>query len=205
MNPRYWLLFLFACSLTWAAPVASWNFEKGINSDDGNIEMRLTPKTTLSEAHSIVMSGGTNTTPVGIRAVKLYPELNPKGDWSVTIRFQLDKEALAKNPEKKMMVLIDQKFQFWPPAGKTDAQFHSGFAILLIRRGENFWAPAAYIGYGDKSAMASGITRNFADGKIHTVACRFSTKGELAFELHRFVDIVYAFEPREHYSARRRL
>ena len=177
------LLVLLACRVLLAAPVASWNFEKGVNSDDGRIEMRTYGKTSVAEDHSLVMTGGTNAAPVGIRALKLQPELNPMGDWAVTVRFQLDKEALAANPDKKMMVLVDHKFHFWPPAGKTDAQFHSGFALLLIRRGANFWAPATYIGYGDKSGMASGITRDFADGKPHTLACRFSTKGEIAFEI----------------------
>ena len=163
------------------SPAILWNFADGSpDADGGKIIMKLMPRSRITPEHTLLISGHSNTVPGGLRADRIYPELTPSGAFRLLIRFQIDAAAMTAQPDKKLMVLADNKSNFWPPAnGGIPA--NSGFGVVLEKRGERYWAPAVYLGYGEQSAKVSGVTADLQDGKPHTLEVLFSGTGDVTF------------------------
>lgn len=128
---------------------------------------------------ALVVSGGTNTVPAGLRTKQVATWLAPEGDFSISVRFKLDLAKLDTLPNKSLMMLADCKGDLWPPADRKYPGANSGFGIGLFKKTNRSWNPNFFFGYGDHSYSVLAPPVAIDDEKFHDIICRYLVRGEV--------------------------
>ena len=152
-----------------------WDFSK----NSYPLEMMKNGKSSSVQNGLLMVGGGSNTSPEGIRSKEIAKELSPEGDLSITIRFKLDNAQLDKMPQKTLLMLADCKGELWPPVSRKDAVAHSGFGVGIYRKSNRTWDPNFFFGYGDHSYSVIAPSIEIPDENLHTLTCCYFMRGEV--------------------------
>ncbi|MDD4728246.1 MAG: hypothetical protein PHN55_05800 [Dysgonamonadaceae bacterium] len=153
--------------------IAKWNFQNGkIEESNQRFTGKLRGETILGKDHqgnsALILTASKMSDPNGLHMSEVYKELTPSGAFSLEVKFRINPKT-----QKQQMVLWDNKYIISPKPENKDKSSHSGFSLLLAKRGEK-WEPRSYNGYGNSSMIFYGEPEELNDGEYHTLRLEYS-------------------------------
>ena len=166
--------------------IARWDFAQGkIDSVDGKFKTRLRGTTKISgEAGKQYLDVGlsNNDKPEGITTVKKYPELTPKGAFTLEVKARLREQTTTQ----REMVLWDNNYIMDANWGrhKDNPDSKKGFALQLIRRQDGTFIAAGRFGFTESLEVAWSKAMTLNEGEDFTLTMEYDGIKTVKFYLN---------------------
>ena len=165
--------------------VAEWNFAKGSPaSTDGKFVGKLMGKTSIAgnakDGFFLFPGKSGKDVQEGLVIASKSPDLAPADGFRLEMVFSIQ-EATSTQP---YLMLFDNKgIPHSPNAPKLE--WHHGFCLFLVRRGENTFQPMALIGHGKYSSFIAGNKYVKLDEEVkHTITLSYDGISKLSLTLN---------------------
>ena len=174
---KYLLLFLPIISSLVAAEfpklAAEWDFSKPEALTAGTFPLKLRQGAEIKDGVLISQTADPKI-PGGAVTLKIQPELDFPGAFSLEAVFRVDKAA---DTREDMLILFDNKYSLGPN------EYSGGFNLALRPQGNYEFRPFASFGFGKISCEAAGKAVYLEPGKDHTLRMFFSGVGNVLFQV----------------------